>query len=133
MTPCCGRTGSITPPIGADEACRALGIRRVREADAYNLAELEKILAEELDAPEASVVVVKGPCVIAAKKVNAGTCSVKTECKACGACFKLGCPAIVRGDKVDEKRFKARIDPTLCSGCGLCKQVCKFNAIERIR
>lgn len=125
--------GEPSPQVNIAEACRALGIRRVREANAYNLAELEKILAEELDAPEASVVVVKGPCVIAAKKVNAGTCSVTAECKACGACFKLGCPAIVRGDKVDEKRFKARIDPTLCSGCDMCRQLCRFNAIERIR
>jgi len=56
------------------------------------------------------------------------------KCKACGACFKLGCPAIERGEEVaGGKRFKSHIDPVQCSGCDLCRQTCKFDAIKKIR
>ena len=45
-------------------------------------------------------------------------------CKGCRSCMKIGCPAIRFTDK------KASIDPTLCVGCGLCEQMCKFGAFE---
>ena len=38
--------------------------------------------------------------------------------------MKIGCPAISMADG------KAKIDPTLCVGCKLCEQMCKFGAIE---
>ncbi len=128
-------TGEATSVADIATICRALGVKRVCEVDAYNLAELERVLKEELDAPEASVVVVKGPCVLAAKK-NVGAIPYEVDagkCVACGACFKLGCPAIVRGEAADAagKRFKSVIEPTLCVGCDQCRQVCKFGAIRK--
>ena len=38
--------------------------------------------------------------------------------------MKIGCPAIRFSDK------KASIDATICVGCGLCEQMCKFGAFE---
>jgi len=127
--------GDPAPVTDIAEVAKAMGFRRVVKVDAYDLKTLEKVLAEELDADEPSVVVAGGPCRIAAKLMNAGTFEVDAEkCKACGACFKLGCPAIERGETVVEgKRYKARIDPVQCSGCDLCPQVCKFDAIKRVR
>ena len=40
-------------------------------------------------------------------------------------CLKIGCPAITRTPD-----GKIKIDATMCNGCGLCKNYCKFNAIE---
>lgn len=132
-----GKTLAGEDTVVADIAtiCRALGVKRVCEVDAYNLAELERVLKEELDTPEVSVVVVKGPCVLAAKK-NIGATPYEvddTKCVACGACFKLGCPAIVRGEAADAagKRFKSVIEPSMCIGCDQCRQVCKFGAIHK--
>jgi len=124
--------GADAPVADIAAICRALGCKRVYEVGAYSLPELERVLTEALDAPEAAVVVVKGPCVLHEKKnIDAATYTVdKAACKMCGACFKLGCPAIVRGDG-EGKRFKAVINGTLCTGCDLCKQVCKFNAIHK--
>ena len=46
------------------------------------------------------------------------------KCRSCRACMKLGCPAISFRDK------KACIDATQCVGCGVCKQLCAFDAIN---
>ncbi|MCL1887991.1 MAG: thiamine pyrophosphate-dependent enzyme, partial [Kiritimatiellaeota bacterium] len=122
--------GADAPVADIATICRALGVKRVYEVDAYDLRDLERVLAEALDAPEPTVVVAKRPCVLHEKKKDVAVYSVNdTDCKMCGLCFKLGCPAVVRGEG-DGKRFKARIDPALCVGCDLCKQVCKFGAIK---
>ena len=128
----CGEPAPVTD-IG--EVAKAMGFKRVVKVDAYDLAALERVLKEELDAGEPSVVIAGGPCRIAAKLTNAGTYEVDAaKCKACGACFKLGCPAIERGEEVaGGKRFKSHIDPVQCSGCDLCRQTCKFDAIKKIR
>ncbi len=116
--------------------CTAIGVKHVYKVDAYDLAELERVLTEALDCGEPAVVIAQGPCLIAAKMVNTSTYAVDpAACKACGACFRLGCPAIIRGEAADAagKRFKAAIDPTLCSGCDLCRQLCSFKAIAKAR
>jgi len=125
--------GQETGAVDIAAVARALGIRRVRTVGAYDLAELERVLQEELDAPEASLVVVRGPCVIADKLANPVPHTVvEANCVGCGACLKLGCPAIVRGTPLGRtgKRFRAAIDPVLCSGCGLCGQVCQLGAVQ---
>ena len=127
--------GEPAPVTDIAELAKAMGFKRVVRVDAYDLAALERVLKEELDADEPSVVIAGGPCRIAAKLMNAGTYEVDAaKCKACGACFKLGCPAIERGEPTpDGKRFKSHIDPVQCSGCDLCRQTCKFGAISKIR
>ena len=46
------------------------------------------------------------------------------KCKSCKKCMGFGCPAI------SFKEGKAFIDNTLCVGCGVCTQLCAFDAIE---
>jgi indolepyruvate ferredoxin oxidoreductase alpha subunit len=127
--------GGAAPVTDIAEVAKGMGFRRVAKVDAYDLQQLEKVLTEALDADEPSVVIAYGPCRISAKLQSAGTCAVDAaKCKACGACFKLGCPAIERAEAVaDGKRFKAHISPVQCSGCNLCTQVCAFGAISKIR
>jgi indolepyruvate ferredoxin oxidoreductase alpha subunit len=52
-------------------------------------------------------------------------------CNACGFCFRVGCPAILKSETMDERtgRAKAEIDPLLCTGCTVCLQVCPRSAI----
>jgi indolepyruvate ferredoxin oxidoreductase alpha subunit len=79
-------------------------------------------------------VIAYAPCRIAAKLTKAGLCKVdESKCKACGACFKLGCPAISRGEEVRKGAYKMVIDPNQCAGCIQCSQVCKFGAIVRVK
>jgi len=53
------------------------------------------------------------------------------RCNGCTLCFRLGCPAIIRSQEVDDKtgRPKAEIDPVLCVGCDMCAQICPREAI----
>ena len=71
---------------------------------------------------------------IAAKLTKEGLCEVDAgKCRACGACFKLGCPAMTRGKEIRPGFFQMKIDANLCAGCKQCSQVCKFGAIKRVR
>jgi indolepyruvate ferredoxin oxidoreductase alpha subunit len=125
--------GEISTEVRVADVARAFGIKRVHEVEPYDLANLEKVFAECLDCGEPAVVVVRGQCVLHEKLAGKQINVVDPEkCTACGACFRIGCPTIVRGEAKDPagKRYKSRIDPQFCTGCNLCAQVCKFDAIS---
>ncbi|MBQ9832268.1 MAG: 4Fe-4S binding protein, partial [Clostridia bacterium] len=117
--------GDVAAKVDLESLCRALGINRVRVIDPYNLTETETVIREELAASEPSVIISRRPCVLL-KYVKAKTpLTVNTDkCIGCKACMKFSCPAISIIDK------KAHIDETLCVGCGVCQQLCKFGAFE---
>ncbi len=117
--------GAPAPALDIAALCRALGVRRVRTVDPHDLAALEAALAEELLAPEPSVIVARRPCVLLPQVSKTARNAIKVqECKSCRACMKIGCPAI----RADGKTLT--IDPSLCVGCGLCARLCKFGAME---
>ena len=116
--------GDPAAAVNLEELCRAIGIKRVRVVDPYQLAETEKAIKEELAADEASVIISRRPCALLKYVKHNPPFAVDNEkCVGCKACMKLGCPAISIKDK------KAVIDHTQCVGCGICQEQCKFNAI----
>lgn len=124
--PLTGRTIKGEPTVEADLEllCKAFGIRRVRSVDPFDLEGCKTALEEELAAAEPSVIIVKRACALLKEvKPLPPVKILPDKCKKCGACLKLGCPAIVSGED------HPYIDRTLCTGCGLCKDVCKFDAI----
>lgn len=123
--PATGKTIKNEPTYELDlsEVCRAVGVPNVRTVDPGNLGEMERAVKEELAKDEVSVIIAKKPCVLLTKKLYNGF-RVNDRCKKCKACLKLGCPAIVNG------KDGITIDVSLCTECGLCKSVCKFEAIE---
>ena len=126
--------GRDAPVTEIAEIARACGYRKVETVSADDLAALEKVLKDSMDGDEPALVIAYAPCRIAAKLTKEGLCETDpAKCKACGACFKLGCPAITRGEEVAPGRFKMAIDATQCAGCSHCTQVCKFGAIQRVR
>ena len=116
--------GEPASKIDLEALCRAVGINRVRVVDPYDLKACDKAVKEELAVAEPSVIISRRPCVLL-KSVKAKPSLIISEkdCRGCKACMKLGCPAI------SFKNCKATIDTTLCVGCGVCKQLCAFNAI----
>lgn len=116
--------GDPAAAVNLEELCKAIGIKRVRVVDPYNLAETEAAIKEELAVPEASVIISRRPCALLKYvKHKPALKVVNDKCKGCKMCLKLGCPAISVRDG------KAVIDHTQCVGCGICTEVCKFGAI----
>jgi indolepyruvate ferredoxin oxidoreductase alpha subunit len=102
-----------------------MGIRRVRVVDPNDLEACDTVLKEELAADEPSVIITRRPCVLLKYVKTEPAIKVDPEkCIGCKACMKIGCPAIAFRDK------KAVIDHTLCVGCGVCEQLCKFDAMS---
>ncbi len=117
--------GDPAAKVDLEALCRALGINRVRVVDPYDLTACETAIKEELAAEEPSVIISRRPCVLLKYVKHAPSLNVDADkCRSCKKCMKLGCPAI------SMKGGKATIDTTLCVGCGVCKQLCAFNAIN---
>ena len=115
--------GDPAGKIDLESLCRAMGIRRVRVVDPYDLKATEEVVTEELAAPEPSVIITRRPCVLLRSVEKHPPYQVEPDkCKGCKMCMRIGCPAISWKDK------KAVIDPTQCVGCGVCEQLCKFDA-----
>ncbi len=117
--------GDPAAAVNLEELCKAIGIKRVRVVDPYNLAETEAAIKEELAVSEPSVIISRRPCALLKYVKHKPALKVVTDnCKGCKMCLKLGCPAISVRDG------KAVIDHTQCVGCGICSEVCKFGAIS---
>lgn len=117
--------GDPCTKIDLETLCKAVGINRVRVVDPYNLKQCEDAIREELEADEASVIICRRPCALLKYVKHPGPLSVNTEkCIGCKSCMKIGCPSlsVVNG--------KVVLDKTLCTGCGICSQLCKFGVLE---
>ena len=126
--------GDAAPVSEIAEIAKSMGYKKVVTVPAEDLAELERVLIDAMDGDEAALVIAYAPCRIAAKLTKAGLVEVDPDkCKACGACFKMGCPAMTRGKEIRPGAFQMVVDANQCAGCTQCSQVCKFDAIKRVR
>ena len=120
--------GDVAAKVDLETLCRAVGINRVRVVDPYDLAQCDSVIKEELAADEPSVIISRRPCALLKYvKHNAPLKVDADKCKSCKMCMKIGCPAI------SMEGGKAKIDNTLCTGCGVCSQLCKFGALGEQR
>ena len=119
--------GDPCAKIDLETLCRAVGIKRVRVIDPYNLAECDTVIKEELAANEPSVIISRRPCALLKYVKHKAPLAVETDkCVGCKACMKIGCPAVSIVDG------KAKVDATQCVGCGVCQQLCKFGALKEV-
>jgi len=117
--------GDPAGKVDLESLCHSIGINSVRVVDPYDLAECERVVKEELAKDEPSVIISRRPCVLLKYVKPKKPLSVNPEkCKSCKRCMKFGCPAISFRDN------HAVIDATLCIGCGVCAQLCAFDAFE---
>lgn len=111
--------------VDLEALARAMGIKRVRVVDPYIISDCEKAVKEELEAQEPSLIISRRPCALLKEVKHKPPLKVdENKCKSCKACMKIGCPAIAM------KNGKANIDVTLCVGCKVCSQMCKFGALK---
>ena len=119
--------GDPCAKIDLETLCHAVGIKRVRVVDPYDLAQCDAAIKEELAANEPSVIISRRPCALLKYVKHKKPLAVDADkCVGCKACMKIGCPAIsmVGG--------KAKVDATQCVGCGVCEQLCKLGALKEV-
>ncbi|MEI6131464.1 MAG: indolepyruvate ferredoxin oxidoreductase subunit alpha [Bacillota bacterium] len=117
--------GDAANAVDLEALCNAIGINRVVVVDPFDIAGCERVLKEELAAKEPSVIIARRPCALLKSVKILPTLYIDNEkCRQCGQCQKMGCPAIKNSDGV------LTIVETICTGCGVCKKVCKFDAIS---
>jgi indolepyruvate ferredoxin oxidoreductase alpha subunit len=119
--------GETTKAVSIQEIGKACGVERVVTLSPYDVENTQKVIDEELNANEPSLIVSYAPCPLRERKrVGVIRRVDKLVCKNCKMCLKLGCPAI------ESSGEKPEINELLCSGCGLCEQICPFDAISPI-
>ncbi|HSD94776.1 MAG TPA: indolepyruvate ferredoxin oxidoreductase subunit alpha [Syntrophales bacterium] len=123
---------------------KILGVESVEVIDPLNFKDTTKILKQELQKEGPSLIISRAPCVLLMSKKAAKAKQFFTDpdkCIGCKVCLSCGCPAISWRDfektgmpaRPDRKKQKgiAVIDATLCTGCTLCAQLCRQEAIMR--
>ena len=115
----------------------ALGIENIKVIDPLDIKATRRAIKEELAKDGPSVIIAEKPCALF-KRANIKTKPAlkvdSDKCEGCKACLGLNCPPISWKKGVTKEGSKRKgisfIDETLCNGCGLCEQVCKFGAIS---
>jgi len=125
--------GKDAPLVELEPLVRACGVKHVRTLSALDVDAIEKTLKEYVKLDEPSVLIVQEPCALLpeARKKWMPLEVLTDKCNGCTLCFRIGCPAILKSEELDEKtqRPKALIDASLCTGCEVCAQICPRDAI----
>ena len=120
--------GEETFAINLKELCLSIGVPNVVEVNAFDVKNLEKVIKESVNGDVLTVIIAKAPCALLKGQVfpDKYHCDIE-KCKKCNMCLSIGCPAITK--TLDGNIL---IDKTMCNGCGLCKNYCKFDAINKV-
>lgn len=118
--------GPMSTPIDIEAVLAALGVRCIRRANPFFLDEARTAAREAIDYDGPSALIYEGPCTKLVKPDATATVDAEA-CTGCSSCIRsIGCPAM----SMDPDTNIMRIDPALCYGCGLCVDVCPFDAIH---
>jgi indolepyruvate ferredoxin oxidoreductase alpha subunit len=134
-TPATG-TGAMGEPLNQvdiESLVRGCGVSRCETADPYALEAFTRTLRSAVKYSRTSgpaVVIARHPCLLDKRRQEtaapARPLSVSDACDGCGYCLKnFECPAMV----IDPESERVRIDPLVCSGCGVCLTICPQKAI----
>jgi indolepyruvate ferredoxin oxidoreductase alpha subunit len=128
-----GRQGKA---VAIEDLVQASGVQNIKVIDPYELEEVTQTIKEAHKATRSedggvSVIIARHPCLMspgASKQQKVYCMEVTEDCVSCEICFRdFECPAI----GPDPQSGMAKIDRNVCSGCGVCAQVCPQDAIRK--
>jgi indolepyruvate ferredoxin oxidoreductase alpha subunit len=126
-------TGEPTKKIMIEDITKACGFEHIEVVDPYDLEATEQAFKRMLEFNGTSMVIARRICAtqaIRAMRPNRPVPYIISQdvCIGCMQCLNtFGCPALIW----DDNQMKARIDTTICMGCGSCGQVCPVGAMSR--
>jgi indolepyruvate ferredoxin oxidoreductase, alpha subunit len=128
--------GKEAKKVNLNVLISALGIQNIKVIDPLDQKATRSAIKEELAKDGPSVIIAQRPCVLFKRANTKAKPALKIDpdkCEGCKACLGLNCPPISWKKGITKEGSKRKgisfIDETLCNGCGLCEQVCKFGAI----
>ncbi len=116
------------PAVDLESLCRAVGVEHIRIIDPADTFGSQAVIKEEVARPGVSVVIARRPCALipTGKAVDGKIARLNKEaCTKCKACLRIMCPALIEGPD-----GYPVVDPVTCNGCGLCVNVCRFDALK---
>ena len=122
-----------TSRVEIEEICKACGVKFIKKVKPFELEETTKVLKEAIEYEGVAVVIAEEPCALIARKLGLWKTPYYVDkekckgwlCQACRACIALlSCPAITWSEG------KAEIIEELCTGCGVCAELCPNEAIK---
>lgn len=123
--------GQAVTPMDFSKLAHSIGVENVFVINSTNMDEMTNTVKRELEADHLSLIIAQSPCVLYPKKIKRGKFFTNLEnCVGCSMCSKVNCQAITKSHELTAKgKNKWQINGDLCTGCGLCIQMCKFEAI----
>lgn len=115
--------GDVVNKVSIEAILKGIGLTSVETVNPLNHEAAVEAVKRAASLPGVKAIIFKSPCIAITKP--AGCMNIKPDkCIGCHKCIKeIGCPALVLQDK------KVVIDTSLCTGCGLCSQICPVGAI----
>jgi indolepyruvate ferredoxin oxidoreductase alpha subunit len=120
-------------PVDIAAIVKGCGVSFVQSADPLDLPGFTALLKEALQFSHeegVAVVIAKSPCLVdrSLPRQNRRQPKVDASCVGCRICTeRFECPALV----FDEESKQVSVDPMICSGCGVCLEVCPTKSIKR--
>ena len=130
-----GAIGTRLPVLDIEKLCNSLNVR-VEMGDPFDLKGTRETMLDLLeDGGNPRVLILKQPCALSPIKKGQKMYEMAIDANLCLAdlcgCNKLctrvfKCPGLIW----DTQKEKVRIDEVLCTGCGVCADICPAKAIK---
>ena len=116
--------GDVAEKISIEAVLNALGVKKVVTVNPLDLNASVEAVNECVSVKGVKAIIFKSPCIAITKPSD--KCVINDKCISCKKCIReIGCPAISVAEG------KVSIDSNLCTGCGLCAQICPAGAIGK--
>ena len=114
--------GNVVDKVNIRKVLEGIGLQEIVETDPLDYQASVEAVRHCASLPGVKAILFQSPCVAITKPTD--KCTVSEKCIQCRKCIReIGCPALVTVD------CKVTIDKNLCTGCGLCSQICPVGAI----